>query len=257
VTARVSWIAIAPVKALALEHVDEIDLLEGGPRGDRRFYLIDESNRLVNDMGHHGPLQLVHAEYDEGRDVLTFRLADGTIVAGDVACGDELDTSFQRRPKTARRVAGPWDAVLSAIAGEPVRLVAPEHGAADRGRGGAATLVGDASLGAIAHVLGVDAVDARRFRMNFGIDGVRPHAEDAWIGRRVKIGEAVIVPQGNVGRCAITTQNPDTGRPDLDTLKALARYRDAVPTTEPLPFGIHAAVAAPGRVRVGDRVSTL
>ena len=66
-----------------------------------------------------------------------------------------------------------------------------------------------------------------------------------------------MVPQGNVGRCAITTQNPDTGVPDLDTLKALARYRGETPTTEPLPFGIHAAVAVPGRVRVGDPVSPL
>ena len=61
--------------------------------------------------------------------------------------------------------------------------------------------------------------------MNFGLDGLEPHEEDAWIGRRVQVGEAVVVPQGNVGRCAITTQNPDTGVPDLDTLKALAAYR--------------------------------
>ena len=90
--------------------------------------------------------------------------------------------------------------------------------------------------------------------MNFGIEGTEPHAEDAWLGRRVTIGEAVVIPQGNVGRCVVTTQNPDTGQTDLDTLKALASYRRAAETTEPLPFGIHAAVAEPGRVRVGDPV---
>jgi uncharacterized protein YcbX len=115
----------------------------------------------------------------------------------------------------------------------------------------------EASLGAIAGVLGVDSVDPRRFRMNFGIEGVDAHTEDGWIGRRVKVGEAVVVPQGNVGRCAITTQNPDTGKADLDTLKALAEYRRDVDTTEPLPFGVHAAVAEPGRVRVGDAVEPL
>ena len=98
-------------------------------------------------------------------------------------------------------------------------------------------------------MLGVDAVDGRRFRMNFGVDGIEPHAEDGWLGRRVAVGEAVVVPQGNVGRCVVTTQNPDTGRTDLDTLKALAAYRGDVETTEPLPFGVHAAVAEPGRVR--------
>ena len=67
-----------------------------------------------------------------------------------------------------------------------------------------------------------------------------------------------IVPQGNVGRCAITTQNPETGKPDLDTLKALARYRGrGCRPTEPLPFGVHAAVAVPGRVRLGDPVTPL
>ena len=166
-------------------------------------------------------------------------------------------TNFHRLPKPARRVAGPWDDALSEVAGESVRLVAPEYGAVDRGRSGAATLLGRSSLGAIAGELTVDSVDHRRFRMNFGIEGLEAHGEDSWIGRRVQIGEAVIVPQGNVGRCAITTQNPDTGRPDLDTLKALARYRGDLPSTEPLPFGVHAAVAAPGRVRVGDPVSPL
>ena len=62
------------------------------------------------------------------------------------------------------------------------------------------------------------------------------------------------MPQGNVGRCAVTTQNPDSGAPDLDTLKALAAYRRVVETTEPLPFGVYAVVAVPGRVRVGDPV---
>jgi uncharacterized protein YcbX len=100
----------------------------------------------------------------------------------------------------------------------------------------------------------VEEVDGRRFRMNFGIDGLREHEEDEWLGRRVRLGEAVVVPVGNVGRCAVTTQNPDTGAPDLDTLKALAAYRAGTEATEPLPFGVHAAVAHPGRVRVGDAV---
>jgi len=112
-------------------------------------------------------------------------------------------------------------------------------------------------LGAIVAVLGVDRIDPRRFRMNFGIDGIEAHEEDGWIGRRIQVGEAIVVPQGNVGRCAITTQNPDTGQVDLDTLHALAEYRGEVETTEPLPFGIHAAVAEPGRIRLGDPVSPL
>jgi uncharacterized protein YcbX len=124
-------------------------------------------------------------------------------------------------------------------------------------RSGAATLLGTASLRAIARVSGVENVDGRRFRMNFGINGLSEHEEDEWLGRRVRLGEAVVVPQGNVGRCAVTTQNPDTGKPDLDTLKALAAYRREVETTEPLAFGVYAAVTEAGRVRAGDSVQPL
>ncbi len=255
--ARISWIALTPVKALALEHVEEVELREDGLRGDRRFFLIDENNRLVNNKGRRGPLQLVHGAYDEEDDALTLRFADGTEVSAQVERGEELTTNFHRRPLAARLAPGPWNAALSELAGEPIRLVAPAYGAADRGRGGAASLLGQASLGALAEQLGVGAVDGRRFRMNFGIEGLEPHAEDGWLGRRVQVGEAVVVPQGNVGRCAITTQNPDTGLADLDTLQALADYRGQVETTEPLPLGVHAAVAEPGCVRVGDPVSLL
>jgi len=255
--ARVAWISFTPVKALALEHVEEIDLLEAGLRGDRRFFLVDERDRLVDSKGRRSPLQLVRANYDEPSNELTLRLADGREISGPAERGEELTTSFHTRPKPARRVEGPWDEALSELAGQAVRLVAAEHGATDRGRGGAATLLATSSLQTLAGELGVDAVDGRRFRMNFGIEGLEPHAEDGWVGRRIALGGAVVVPQGHVGRCAITTQNPDTGVADLDTLKVLAAYRGGVETTEPLPFGVHAAVATAGRVRVGDPVEPL
>ena len=253
---RISWISLTPVKALALNHVDEIELLEGGLRGDRRFYLVDERNRLVNDK-RHGQLQLVRAHHDEEQDALSLRLVDGATVDGEVQRGEELTTTFHTRAFPARRVPGPWDAALSDVARERVRLVEPALGGVDRGRGGAATLLGEASLDALAGALQVDTVDGRRFRMNFGVEGVAPHAEDAWIGRRVQVGDAVVVPLGNVGRCVVTKQNPDTGETDLDTLNALADYRDDVETTEPLPFGVHAGVAQAGRVRVGDAIYPL
>jgi uncharacterized protein YcbX len=89
--------------------------------------------------------------------------------------------------------------------------------------------------------------------MLFEIEGVGSHEEDTWLGNRVEIGDAAIVPLGDVGRCVVTTCNPDTAISDLDTLKVLARYRrDGV--VEPLPFGIYCDVAVPGRVRVGDAV---
>jgi hypothetical protein len=124
----------------------------------------------------------------------------------------------------------------------------------DRGHRGGVSLVGTASLGALADAAGVDRVDGRRFRMLFGVDGIAPHVEDGWLGRRIRIGDAVVRPLGNVGRCAVTTQNPDTGVPDLDTLRVLGEYRCDVETSEPLPFGVWGEILEPGRVRLGDPV---
>jgi uncharacterized protein len=256
VPARVSWISLTPVKSLALHLVESVDVLESGLRGDRRFFLVDENARLVNDKAH-GPLQTVRGVYDEEARALTLEFPDGRKLAGAIEPGEEIVTTFHKRPRPARLVPGPWNDALSEVAGEAVRLVEPGSPAPDRGRVGATTLLGDGSLAAIADVLGVETLDPRRFRMNFGVEGLDPHAEDAWIGRRVRIGEAVVIPVGNVGRCAITTQDPSTGVRDLDTLGALADYRHDVETTEPLPFGVHAAVASPGRVRRGDSVKPL
>ena len=252
--ATVAWVAIAPVKGLALELVDEVELTDSGPANDRRFFLVDENDRLVNAKGL-GVLQQVRATYDEPANELTFRMPGGASITERVELNGALVARFWDWTKEARIVVGPWSDAISDLAGRNLRLVMPEHPAPDRQRGGAASLVSTASLGALAQALGVDGVDGRRFRMHFGIDGTEAHAEDGWLGKRVRIGDAVVVPQGNVGRCAVTTQNPDTGSPDLDTLKALKRYRGDMETTEPLPFGVYAAVAEPGRVRVGDPVA--
>jgi MOSC domain-containing protein len=253
-TARVAWISRTPVKALALEHLHEAALGEGGVDDDRRFYFIGETGRLISNKDFPA-FQLIHASYAAESGVLTLTLADGREIAGRVERGEEVATSFHRRTRPARLVIGPWSAALSELAGAPLRLVEPMTSGADRGRNGAATLLGTASLDALGATLGVEAVDSRRFRMNFGIEGLEPHEEDTWLGRRVAIGDAVVIPHGNVGRCVITKQNPDTAVSDLDTLNALAAYRGDVETTEPLPFGIHAGVVQPGRVRVGDPVS--
>jgi uncharacterized protein YcbX len=93
--------------------------------------------------------------------------------------------------------------------------------------------------------------------MTIGVDGVAPWTEDGWLGRSVRVGGAVVRPVGNVGRCAVTTHDPDTGRPDMDTLRLLHERRGELPTTEPLPMGIWGTVVQPGDVRLGDPVVVL
>jgi uncharacterized protein YcbX len=94
--------------------------------------------------------------------------------------------------------------------------------------------------------------------MLFQVDGaeLEPHAEEKWQKRRLQIGDAIVRIRGTVGRCAITTQNPESGIPDFDTLRALKDYRGFNAQRE-LDFGVYGEVLEPGRVCVGDAVEPL
>jgi hypothetical protein len=248
-------ISIAPVKSLHLVNPDEVELGTAGVTGDRRFWLVDANRRLVNGKGH-PELMRVHPEWDEETRRLALTFPDGSVVEGEVEPDEPFEAELYRTPHPSRTVPGPWQEALSDFAGEPLTLLWSEGGAQDRGndRGGWASLISRGSLERMRAEAGADdPVDGRRFRMLFEIDGVDAHEEDRWLGRNVAIGEAVIVPLGDVGRCVVTTCDPDSAVSDLDTLKLLAGYRREG-VTEPLPFGVYCDVAVPGRVRVGDPV---
>jgi uncharacterized protein YcbX len=248
-------ISIAPVKALGLVHPQEVELGERGVAADRRFWLVNGEGRMVNGKVYPELMQ-VRPEWDEQTRRLALHFPDGSVVAGNVEPGEPFAAEMYGEPHPSRAVPGPWQEALSEFVDAPLTLLWSEGGAADRGdeADGWVSVVSRASLARLGQAAGVDApVDGRRFRMLFEIDGVGPHEEDTWIGGQVQIGEAVVAPVGDVGRCAVTKCDPDTGVSDLDTLRALASYRREG-KTEPLPLGIYGAVLAPGRVREGDAV---
>ena len=179
-----------------------------------------------------------------------------SVVEGVVEPGEPFTAELHGTLHPSRTVPGPWQDALSEYVGEPLTLLWSEGGAQDRGndRGGWASLISRGSLERLRAEAGSqEPVDGRRFRMLFEIEGVGPHEEDSWLGLQVAIGEAVIVPLGDVGRCVVTTCDPDTAVSDFNTLKLLAAYRREG-VVEPLPFGVYCDVAVPGRVRVGDPV---
>jgi uncharacterized protein YcbX len=248
-------IAYTPVKGLGLVYPSEVDLAAAGVPGNRRFFLVDERLQMVNGK-RLGKLVQISAELDDAENRLTLSMPDGTRVSGVVEMGEPVDTTFLGRPRPGRLVLGPWSAALSGWAKQPLQLVAPAAGlvGVDRGVPGGVSVASLASLEPLAHVLGVDRVDRARFRMLFWVDGLDPHAEDGWVGRKVQLGDAVVTVHGHVGRCVVTSQNPATGQPDLDTLGGLKAYRDPAATTAPLALGVWGEVVRPGRVRLGDTV---
>jgi uncharacterized protein YcbX len=259
--ARVTALGIAPVKGLRIAGVEQLVLESGGARGDRRFYLVEERGWMVNGK-HSGALNEIFAEVDAGErddgsvERLTLRFPDGTEVSDTIELGEELATRFHSRPRAARLLRGPFSAALSEHAGEQLRIVQAGDGssAIDRGAEGGVSLISRGSLAVLALVAEQESVDARRFRMTIELDGVEPFAEDGWLGRELRVGEASIRLRGNVGRCIVTSRHPESGAVDLPTLDLLRSFRSGLDTTEPLPFGVYGEVVRPGAVRVGDRV---
>jgi uncharacterized protein YcbX len=252
----VSALSVSPVKGLRVTGRDAVTLEAVGVPDNRRFFLVDDRSRMVNGK-QLGGLNEVVADYSPEERRLTMTFPDGAVVSDEVHVQEPIATTFFSLPLQARPVVGPWSQALSDHVGCPLRLVERfgRRPGVDRGRAGAVSLVSQGSLEAFAGIAGESSVDGRRFRMLIEVSGVAAHAEDAWVGRRLRIGGARVTPRGHVGRCLVTSRHPETGVVDLPTLDLLRSYRGEEETTEPLPFGIYGEVLEPGTVRLGDAVT--
>jgi uncharacterized protein YcbX len=249
--ATVTGLQTAAIKGTQLRSVDKVLLGESGATWDRRFFVIDERSRMLNGK-QLGGLQAVVANYDGTR--LELRFPDSSAVDDLVDVGEPVTARFLSSELEGRIVRGPWAQALSDFTGRELRLVETTT-ATDRGSHGSVSLVSRGSLRRLAEQAETDFVDGRRFRMLIEVDGVAPHMEDEWVGREVQVGESLLRFEGHVGRCLVTSRDPETGDVTLPTLDLLRAYRRDVDSSEPLPFGIYGRVIGGGVVRVGDSVT--
>jgi len=252
----VTRLNIAPVRSLGLETRDEIEMTELGVAEDRRFYLVGENDRLVDQLIVNA-LVRVAAWTNPGATMLRLSFPDGSVVEDDVRLGDPIETPIYGRTAEGHLVDGPWAEALSRFAGRPVRVVRCDMPGNTRAYGHA-SLVTEASLDRLGQHLGVGQVDARRFRMLIELSGDTPHEEDTWAGKRIELGETILAVTAPIPRCPMTTHDPNTGERDLDTLRAIKEYRGlAGESGKDLMFGVWAEVERPGRVHIGDKVTIL
>lgn len=118
---------------------------------------------------------------------------------------------------------------------------------------GQVTLHSRESLSSAGAALGDSNLDELRFRHNIVIEGVPAWQEQAWAGRRVRVGTVefqTVVPKV---RCLATHANPQSGLRDLQVMQTLVR---AFAQQEPT-FGVGMLSAAGGEIRVGDVVSAI
>jgi uncharacterized protein YcbX len=251
----VGRLSIAPVLSLQLLHPEEVDLTEYGVVEDRRFYLIDDGGRIVDRLVA-GTIVQVSAWTDPAATRLRLTFPDGVVIDEAVELGEPVVTQLNGRTADGHLVIGPWAAALEPFAGRQVRIVRCDRPAGTRrGTANSVSVVGDGSGRRLAQALDVPSVDLRRFRMLIELTGAAEHEEDGWIGGEIEVGGARLRITKPDARCAITTQDPDTGVRDLDTLRAL-RYRGFRTKNgeRHLDFGVLGDVVRPGRVALGDEI---
>lgn len=93
------------------------------------------------------------------------------------------------------------------------------------------------------------AWDERRFRPNLLIEaeGLDGYPEQSWIGRRLRIGSAVLEVVTGCPRCVVVTQPVDEVPADHRVMRTLVRETRHT-------AGVYAGVAKEGEVRLGDAV---
>lgn len=251
---RVARFSIAPVRSLGLQHPTELDLTERGVVEDRRFFLTNDANRLVDQLIVFKLVQ-VESRTDPEATTLWMRFPDGTVVDGEVELAEAVETPIHGRTGVGHRVVGPWADALTDFVGRPMRVIRCDRPGGTRA-GNPASILSDGSVRELAAHAGLDWIDERRFRMLINLEDAAAHEEDSWIGKRIRIGDAVLRVTKPDARCAMTTHDPDTGDPDLDTLRTIISYR-GLREGKHADFGVLADVEQPGRVRLGDAVVPL
>jgi uncharacterized protein YcbX len=250
-------ICVTPVKGMALHHPADVLLGPTGIAENRRFYFVDRFAELFSGSDD-GRLVQVVPDYDPSTEHLSLRFPDGVHIDGNADVpGVAHLTDFYGRPVPAHEVVGEFGRAVSSFMGLDLTMLR-----CDQDGAGAdvepLTLVSYASVADLARRGRRDeALDSRRFRLNLELEGCEPYDEDAWEGTRVQVGDAVLRVLGQVPRCVVTTQSPDTGIKDWNTLTQIAKYRPRIKGDGGLPFGMYARVESSARVRRGSSVVPL
>ena len=264
---HVASLHIHPLKSCTALDVDTLDVVPRGPVGDRRWMVIDASNRFVTARA-------------EARLVLIRVLPQGEgLSLAAPGCAPLAVAAPRDGPRVSVRV---WDdhvdavladdsahAWLSSFLGRPLRLVHMDQRsrrAVDPAYGDPGDEVSFADgypLLAISRAA-LDGLNERlehpvtmtRFRPNIVIADCEPHAEDGW--QRVRIGEVEFDAVKRCARCVFTTIDPDTAvrDPQGEPLRTLRAYRGA-PNGKDVLFGMNLIARGSGTLRRGDRVDVI
>lgn len=217
-----------PVKSMAGEELAEAELTWSGLAGDRKWAFVRPGQQRngfpwltirQQPIMHRYRPELV----EPGRP-------DRSLVRVATPAGATLDVD---------------DPALAAELGDGVSVMRQNRGIPDAAPVG---LISRQSVAALSRRVGTD-LDPYRFRANLVVDvpGGDEFPEDAWVGRSLRIGSAVVRIDERDPRCALVNINPATLERESDVLRAIAQERD-------LCLGVYGSVATRGIVRRGDPI---
>ncbi|MFC7332730.1 MOSC domain-containing protein [Rhodocista pekingensis] len=256
--ARIAAIHYYPVKGLSAQSLPAVTLAPGmGLPHDRRFAILHgassydpedpvwrpKTNYLT--LMRDEKLATLEARYDPETCMLVLNRAGKPVARGriDTATGRLLIDQFLAAYMKGSAAPGPYKLIDS-----PPPAAGTPHGhmfsdIQDR----AVSLINLASVHDLERVT-QRPVNPLRFRGNLHLEGLEPWAEAAWVGRRVRVGTALLEVFKTITRCAATEVDPETGERDLPVVKSLQRGFGHV------TCGIYARVLAGGTVTVGDTI---
>lgn len=278
-----------PVKSMQGERLQEVELATSGVLGDRAYALIDadtgrvvsaKSVKLFPDILACRATFVSPPQVGDAMPPISITLPGGTTVRSDAPDADrKLSAHFNRNVRLSR--AAPEDFTIDqyhpdvegADPGGNRDKVAPQPlgsalfaaiGQASPVSPGAfldvfpISVLTTATLDRLTQLQPQSRFDERRFRMNVIVKTERTgFVENDWVGRELALGEAarlgVTWPDP---RCVMTTLAQEGLPKDTDVLRAQVRHnKQQVSTLAEFPCaGVYAVVAAPGKLRVGDRV---
>lgn len=221
-----------PVKSMAGEQIDVVEVQPTGFEGDRRWGVIDVETGRVLTARREKRLLFASARLVAPEEV-EIRLPDGE-VADDVALSRWLD-----RPVAVKRsgaVGGIYDNPRD-FENETdwVTWQGPPEAWHDSAR---VSLVSTNSVG---------RWDVRRFRPNVVLEG---QGEDAMVGCRVEIGDVSLEVTKKIDRCVMVTRAQPGIDADVEVLRTINRTRDTY-------LAVGARVSRPGQLRLGDDLRVL
>jgi uncharacterized protein YcbX len=215
-----------PVKSMAAEALDSVEVSWHGLEGDRRWAFVQDalvrSNfpwltiRERSDMWHYRP-RLMEPDRPEKSPTRVV-----------TPSGDELDVT---------------DPALAEDLGGGVRPIKQNRGTFDAMPLSLITTRTVAELGAEADL----ELDPRRFRPNLLVES--DAREHEWVGATLRIGGMAMRVDERDSRCVIVNVDPETSERDPRVLKTVAKASDNC-------AGVYGSVVEPGRVAVGDAVTT-